>query len=323
MIFNKYNITPIQDELEILDANLKKLVSARHPTLYSATQHLFNAGGKRIRPSIILLIAKATSKLGNILPVQRRLAEITEIIHTASLIHDDIIDECNFRRGIPTVHKNYSPKIAVLAGDFLFAQSSWYLANLDNLEVVKVISKVIADFAEGEIQQGTTQFSTQVSIQKYLEKSFYKTASLIAASCKGASMLNGKEDFLSQNFYDYGKNLGLAFQIIDDILDLISSIENMGKPAGSDLTAGNFTAPMFFALTEDSSLLDLINREFCNVNDISESINIIKHTKAIEQSRDLAFEHVQAAINSIQKLENSPEKECLINIADYALQRTS
>lgn len=323
MKLSQYLITPIKDDLEILNKNLKQLVGTRHPILYAAAEHLFNAGGKRLRPAIIFLAAKATNEKGAIFSSHRRLAEITEIIHTASLVHDDVIDECNLRRGVQTIHQDYSTRVAVLAGDFLFAQSSWYLANLNNLEVVKVISKVIADFAEGEIRQGVTQFNTQFSIHEYLEKSFYKTASLIAASCKGASMLSHSNEVMSQKLYNYGKNLGLAFQIIDDILDLTSSIDKLGKPAGSDLQSGNLTAPILFALTQNFSLLEIIEREFTNSNDVNASIEIIKSTKAIAQSKDLAFEHIQAAINSLSELRNSNAKRCLIHIANYALQRTS
>nr|WDA99158.1 prenyl transferase [Gronococcus sybilensis] len=314
---------PIQKDLQILDDNLRKLIGARHPTLYAAAEHLFDAGGKRLRPAIILLAAKATNSIEEVLPSQRRLSEIAEIIHTASLVHDDIIDECNFRRGVRTVQNSYGSRIAVLTGDFLFAQSSWYLANLNNIEVVKVISKVITDFAEGEIRQGVTQFNTGFSIENYLEKSFYKTASLMAAACKGAAMLNKAGEDINHKLYEYGKNLGLAFQIIDDILDFSGTIDNLGKPAGSDLKTGNLTAPILFALTQDSSLIDIIDREFSFNNDIEITMAIIKETNAIEESKELAFEHIQAAIQSLEGIPNSNSKKCLISIANYAWKRTS
>merc|ERR1712127_1172818 len=114
----------------------------------------------------------------------RKLAEITEMIHTASLVHDDVLDECDLRRGAATVNQKYGTRLAVLAGDFLFAQSSWFLANLDNLEVIKLISQVIADFANGEISQAANLFDCDVTLEQYMDKSFYKAASLIAASCR-------------------------------------------------------------------------------------------------------------------------------------------
>lgn len=317
-IYNDISI-PIKNELVILDTNLKKMIGAKNPILYAAAKHLFYAGGKRIRPAIVLLIAKATT--ANIKPEQHRLAEITEIIHTASLVHDDVVDECQTRRGVNTVHYKFSTKVAVLAGDFLFAQSSWYLANLNNLQVVKTISKVITDFAEGEVRQGLSTFDTDISIDDYIEKSFYKTASLIAASCKSASILSNSTENIQNNFYLYGYHLGLAFQIIDDILDIIGSQESLGKPAGSDLKNGNLTSPLFFALEEKPELYKLINREFQNQGDINQVIEIIKMTKGIEKARDLALEHVQAALQTLKNNQPSISINSLQLISYYITNR--
>ena len=316
---NIFNL--IQHDLILLDNNLKKMVGAKHPILYAAAEHLFYAGGKRIRPAIVLLVAQSTLKKQDILPEHRRLAEITEIIHTASLVHDDVIDECQTRRGVHTVHSTFSTKIAVLAGDFLFAQSSWYLANLKNLEVVKTISKVITDFAEGEVRQGLTNFDIKISIDNYVEKSFYKTASLIAASCKGAAMLSQSNKKIQQNFYIYGKHLGLAFQIIDDILDIIGCDQSLGKPAGSDLKNGNLTSPILFAIEEQPDLYYLIDREFKQKGDIQKAINIIKQTNGIEKAKDLAIEHIQAALKALNNQDNSEINYTLRLVSNYIIYR--
>ena len=209
----------------------------------------------------MLLLARATTPDQDILPKHRRLAEITEMIHTASLVHDDVVDEASVRRGVPTVHSSFGNRIAVLAGDFLFAQSSWYLANLDNLRVVKLLSQVIMDLAEGEIQQGLNRFDTDLSIESYLEKSYYKTASLIANSSKAVGVLSQLPEELITQLYNYGRHLGLAFQIVDDILDFTSTDEVLGKPAGSDLKSGNLTAPVLYAMAEKPFLTSLIERE--------------------------------------------------------------
>lgn len=311
----------IQYELQTLDSNLNKMVGARHPILYAAAEHLFHAGGKRIRPAIVLLIAQLTMQNATILPEHKRLAEITEIIHTASLVHDDVIDECETRRGIETVHNTFNTKVAVLAGDFLFAQSSWYLANLNNLKVVKNISKVITDFAEGEIRQGLNNFNNNISIDDYIEKSFYKTASLIAASCKGATILSKSCINTQNSFYIYGKHLGLAFQIIDDILDIIGSNDSLGKPAGSDLKNGNLTAPLIFALEENNELYQYIDREFTNKDDINNTINIIKQTQGLQKAKDLASEHIQASLQAICREKDSEAKKTLQMISYYILNR--
>nr|YP_009398917.1 prenyl transferase [Cliftonaea pectinata]ARW68025.1 prenyl transferase [Cliftonaea pectinata] len=314
---------PINKELIQLSKNLQKMIVAEHPILYAAAEQLFNAKGKRIRPAIILLIAEITKSKKTIINEQRRLAEITEIIHTASLVHDDVIDECETRRGIETVHNIFNNKIAILAGDFLFAQSSWYLANLNNLDVVKNISKVITDFAEGEVRQGVKYFDTTISIEEYIEKSFYKTASLIASSSKATTILNNCCTNTQNDFYIYGKHIGLAFQIIDDILDVISSSNDIGKPSGLDLKNGNLTAPLIFALEEKPELYKLINQEFHGNSNINEAIKIIKNTRAIQKSKDLAEEHVQLATFILHKKYPKKDTKHLLNISYYILNRAN
>lgn len=322
MNINKPIFEVIHNDLISLNNNLKKMVGAKHPILYAAAEHLFNAGGKRIRPAIVLLVSKATlNSKYNILAEHKRLAEITEIIHTASLVHDDVIDDCETRRGIDTVHNKFNTKIAILAGDFLFAQSSWYLANLNNVEVVKTISKVITDFAEGEVRQGLINFDYTISIDDYINKSFYKTASLIAASCQGSAMLSNCHQDTQIKLYLYGKHLGLAFQIIDDILDITSSSNTLGKPAGADLKNGNLTAPLMFALEENKQLQALIDREFSESNDIKNAINIIKKTKGIQKAKDLAEEHMQIAQNIICQLNTNEATRTLLLINNYIINR--
>ncbi|MEA5550840.1 solanesyl diphosphate synthase [Anabaena cylindrica UHCC 0172] len=313
--------TPVEADLRILADNLTQLVGNRHPILYAAAEHLFGAGGKRIRPAIVLLISRATMLKEDITPRHRRLAEITEMIHTASLVHDDVVDESSVRRGVPTVHSLFGNRIAVLAGDFLFAQSSWYLANLDNLDVVKLLSEVIMDFASGEIQQGLNHFDTNLATETYLKKSYYKTASLIANSSKAAGLLSEVSPERAENLYNYGKHIGLAFQIVDDILDFTSSTDTLGKPAGSDLKSGNLTAPVLFALEEQPYLEALIEREFAQEGDLEQALGLISDSQGIQRARELAAHHAKVAAEHIATLEPSDSLQALINMTDYVLSR--
>lgn len=313
--------SPVEADLSILTENLKNLIGARHPVLYAAAEHLFGAKGKRVRPAIVLLVSRATMLEQEITPRHRRLAEITEMIHTASLVHDDVVDESELRRGVPTVHSSFGNRIAVLAGDFLFAQSSWYLANLDNLEVVKLLSQVIMDLAEGEIQQGLNRFSTELSIESYLEKSYYKTASLIANSSKAAAVLSEVPDTLAEDLYRYGRHIGLAFQIVDDLLDFTGSTEELGKPAGSDLKSGNLTAPVLYALEEKPFLEVLIAREFAQPGDLEQAIALVQDSQGIERSRELAHQHSRDAIKCLESLPPSICRQALTKLADYVLRR--
>lgn len=312
---------PVEADLRVLAENLKRLVGARHPILYPAAEHLFGAGGKRVRPAIVLLLSRATLIDQDITPRHRRLAEITEMIHTASLVHDDVIDESEVRRGVPTVHSIFGTRVAVLAGDFLFAQASWYLANLDSLEVVKLLSKVIMNYAEGEIQQGLNQFDTHSSIEAYLEKSYYKTASLFANSSKAVGILSGVSPKLAEDLYQFGRHFGLAFQIIDDILDFTGSADVLGKPAGSDLKDGNLTAPALYAIEEQPYLEDLIEREFRKPGDLEEAVALIRDSSGIERARKLAAEQAQMAVEHLVDLPPSASHEALMNLTDYTLKR--
>ena len=314
-------LAPVEADLSLLTDNLKQLVGARHPILYAAAEHLFGAGGKRIRPAIVLLLSRATVMEAEIPARHFRLAEITEMIHTASLVHDDVVDESSLRRGVPTVHSSFNNRVAVLAGDFLFAQSSWHLANLDDLTVVKLLSRVIMDLAEGEIQQGLNRFDTTLSIDAYLMKSYYKTASLIANSCKSVGVLSQTSDALAESFYQYGRNLGLAFQIVDDILDFTGSEDVLGKPAGSDLLSGNLTAPVLYAMEETPYLTTLIEREFAQDGDFDEAMALVKASQGIERSRELASQHVKQAVVNLTELPQSEPKRALEALSDYVLSR--
>ncbi|MBW4554671.1 MAG: solanesyl diphosphate synthase [Trichormus sp. ATA11-4-KO1] len=313
--------TPVEADLRLLADNLKQLVGNRHPILFMAAEHLFGAGGKRIRPAIVLLISRATMLEQDITPRHRRLAEITEMIHTASLVHDDVVDESQMRRGVPTVHSLFGNRVAVLAGDFLFAQSSWYLANLDNLEVVKLLSEVIMDLATGEIQQGINCFDHGISIETYLKKSYYKAASLIANSSKAAGLLSDVSLETAEHLYNYGRHLGLAFQVMDDILDFTSTTDTLGKPAGSDLKSGNLTAPVLFALKEKPYLEALIERKFAQEGDVEQALELIQDSQGIQQARELAAHHAKLAVDHLAVLPASESQQALVNIADYVLSR--
>ncbi len=312
---------PVEADLKVLTENLKSLVGARHPILRAAAEHLFSAGGKRVRPAIVLLIARATMPGEDITPRHRRLAEITEMIHTASLVHDDVLDIAETRRGLPTVHDQFGNRVAVLAGDFLFAQSSWYLANLDNLTVVKLLSQVIMDLAEGEIQQSLNSFDSEISIEAYLEKSYFKTASLLANSAKASAILSDLSAAACEKIYLYGRHLGLAFQIVDDILDFTSSSEALGKPAGSDLAGGNLTAPTLYALQEHPQLVEIIASEFTDPGDLAKALDLIQNSKGIEKSWELATYHTQQAVAQLTDLPPSASRDTLIAMADYVLKR--
>jgi all-trans-nonaprenyl-diphosphate synthase len=313
--------SPVEADLRLLTENLKNLIGARHPVLYAAAEHLFESQGKRIRPAIVLMLSRATLPGQDLTPRHRRLAEITEMIHTASLFHDDVVDQSQLRRGLPTVHSLFGNRVAIQAGDFLFAQVSWYLADLDNLAIVKLLSEVIKDFAEGEIQQDFNRFDPNLTLENYLQKTYYKTASLIANSAKAAGILSEVSAGMADSLFKYGREVGLAFQIVDDILDFTRSTDELGKPAGSDLRDGNLTAPVLFSLQSKPYLEVLIEREFNQPGDLEAAIALVHDSGGIEQARDLAAAHATSAIAHLSDLPDSEARQALIDLSDYILKR--
>ena len=314
-------LQPVEKDLDELILDLQNLIGAGHPILQAAAEHLFSAGGKRLRPGIVLLISKAISTDYSLSIKHKRLAEITEMIHTASLVHDDVVDEASTRRGVDTVHSRFNTRVAVLAGDFLFAQASWHLANLDNVNVVKLLSRVIMDLAEGEIKQNLNRYDSAQTFSKYINKSYCKTASLIANSCKAAGVLSDLDNEKLDKIYQFGKNIGLAFQVVDDILDFTGNDKQLGKPAVSDLASGYLTAPVLYALQESDNLAVLINREFANKEDLNDALDIVMNSDAIHRSRKLAEDFATASKDSIDWLPDSESKRALQALPEFVLSR--
>ena len=211
----------------------------------------------------------------NILPSQRRLAEITELIHTASLLHDDVIDNSESRRSAASANIAFGNKMAVLAGDFLLGRASVALARLRDAEVIELLATVIANLVEGEFMQlrntaldEVEPVWTEQTMSYYLQKTYLKSASLISKSCRAAALLGQSSPEIVEAAYLYGKNLGLAFQLVDDMLDYTISGEELGKPAGADLELGLATAPLLFAWKDNHELGALVGRKFAGLGDV-------------------------------------------------------
>ncbi|KXS20163.1 terpenoid synthase [Gonapodya prolifera JEL478] len=284
-----------------------------------------------------------------ILDSQRRLAEITEMIHTASLLHDDVIDESPTRRNNPSAHAAFGNKMAILAGDFLLARASVALARLRNVEVVELLATVISNLVEGEFMQlrnsqaadadvkpsvaarvaalmvgGSSESEPSVKMTKfeyYLEKTYLKTASLIAKSCRAAAVLGGGAEEVTQIAYDYGKNLGLAFQIVDDMLDFVSTAEELGKPAAADLNLGLATAPVLYAAEEYPEMNELIERKFNQPGDVEQALDLVRRSDGVKATMDLAVSYCQRAIDEIAKLPESPARNALIDLTYTVVNR--
>ena len=337
-------LTPETDPFILSKADMKTLsqsirtdlIGSDHPVLSKAASYFFEEGqdsGKKVRPMMVLLLSRAmqlhseeTARARpDLFRAQRRLAEISEMIHTASLFHDDVIDGADTRRGSPSVHKVFGNKMAILAGDYLLARASIFLARLRDVEVVETMSTIIEHLVRGEVMQmkgSDASDSDNERMVQYLRKNFYKTASLMANSCKSAAILGGYNDDIVAASYTYGKHLGIAFQLVDDVLDYDGSASAMGKPALSDLNAGLATAPVLFAAEMyPNQLSPMIDRKFKIEGDVELAVEYVRKTDGIKRTKDLAQVHVEIAIEAISRLDRSDYRDSLIHLAHKVVDR--
>ncbi|VEU40549.1 unnamed protein product [Pseudo-nitzschia multistriata] len=258
---------------------------------------------------------------------QRRLAEISEMIHTASLFHDDVIDGSETRRGVSAVHMVFGNKMAILAGDYLLARASISLARLRHVEVVECMSTIIEHLVRGEVMQMRGTVSSEGDQNErmvyYLKKNYYKTGSLMANSCKSAALLAECPPELVVAAYKYGKHVGMAFQLVDDVLDFEGDVKSMGKPALADLKAGLSTAPVLFAAEEYPQLEAMMDRKFKEDGDVETSRALVLQSRGIERTKELARVHAERAMEAILPWEATEHRDALINLAYKVVQRTT
>ena len=270
-----------------------------------------------------------TSEGSDLLPSQRRLAEITELIHTASLLHDDVIDNSIARRSSPSANVSFGNKMAVLAGDFLLGRASVALARLRDAEVIELLATVIANLVEGEFMQlkntaldEPSPTWTEDTLSYYIKKTYLKSASLISKSCRAAALLGGNSAEVVEAAYSYGKNLGLAFQLVDDMLDYTTTSESLGKPAGADLELGLATAPLLFAWRDNQELGTLVGRKFAAEGDVQMARELVARSDGLEQTRAMAQDYADKAAYAIARFPDSEAKEGLLEMCVKTMKRS-
>ncbi|CAM9467664.1 unnamed protein product [Ectocarpus sp. 12 AP-2014] len=254
---------------------------------------------------------------------QGQLGQITEMIHVASLIHDDVLDEAEVRRGGMAVHKLYSNKVAVLAGDYLLARASVLLARLGDVQVVEIMATALDSLVQGEIMQLKMEPEKLLDISLYLRKSYYKTASLITNACKSCAILGGHEfdSDVATAAEEYGYHMGLAFQIVDDILDIVGAADVLGKPAMADMSLGLATAPILYAAENAPEIKKIVKRRFKKEGDKEKALKAVLAGDAVARSRELARWHAQRAVDAVLRLPPSEARNGLVNICHIVLTR--
>lgn len=243
------------------------------------------------------------------------------MIHTATLLHDDVIDEADARRGMPSANKLFGDKMAILAGDFLLARSSICLARLRNLAVIELMSTAIEHLVKGEVMQMKPLHEASLSaLEYYCRKNYYKTGSLMSNSCKSVLVLGGHSPEICDLGFAYGKHLGLAFQLIDDVLDFDTSNKS-GKPALADLTSGLATAPVLFAAQDFPELHAVIRRKFSEPGDIDLVLDRVERSHGLKQTKALALTQSNFAQELVSSLAPSPSRDALQILAQRIIHR--
>jgi octaprenyl-diphosphate synthase len=287
-------------------------------------EYLLNAGGKRIRPALLLLTAKM---LGDVSPMAIRLAAVVEFIHNATLVHDDIIDAADTRRGRPSANSHWGNSMTVLAGDWLYMQSFAMALSEKNLDVLNTLIEITQKMVEGELLQLSLLGKSEITEDQLLDIVERKTAYLFSGCTKLPAIAAGMNHGSAERLAEVGKGLGMAFQLIDDLLDLTSTKDVLGKPVGNDLKEGKMTLPVYFAVRnaapEDTAKVRkvLAEREFRSV-DRNEILGIVEKSDAIAQTRSLAENYAHRAIQLLREFPASTYRDALIEIPEFILTRT-
>lgn len=321
----------VLEPLTEVKESLLAIIPPDSAVLAETVQYSLTGGGKYLRPVVTLLSGAATKKQTADERQQAvEVAAVAEMIHVATLLHDDVIDGSELRRGKKTVRSQWGNKVSVLSGDYLLAQASVKLSKLNNTRLVSIFAYVLADLCDGEVEQMHTSFSLDTSWDSYYKKTICKTASLFSAGCESAGVINSLPEAHIQAMKIYGRNFGIAFQIVDDLLDYTATEEEMGKPVLDDLRNGLLTAPILLALeserlTEPERMALKTDVESLFLNPAEETIariqDLLAKSRAIEETRQLAERYIDEAKQSLDFVPHGPEKQALLGLVDYIIDR--
>lgn len=316
--------TRLKKDLNDIEKELEASVRSDHAMMNETSLHLLKAGGKRLRPVFVLL---AGSFGLNDPKRMKNIAVPMELIHMASLVHDDVIDDADTRRGQLTVRSRWDNRIAMYTGDYIFARALGVVTQLPNPRIHQVMSSAIVEMSIGEMEQIRFFFDAKQRVRDYLLRIKRKTALLIAVSCQLGAMAAEVEDRFCRKLYDYGYYVGMAFQIRDDVLDLCGTEEQIGKPPGSDVRQGNITLPVLYAMQE-AGLRDEILQELARIQaadgqtDVRKLLSIIRGSAGIAKAERIAERYIEKAIESLRELPNIRAKDDLTRIAHFVGSRT-
>lgn len=310
----------VQDDLKRVEALLRERPLDQHEAIHSAVDHLIGSGGKRLRPMLVLLSSAICGA-----DKERAIyaAAGVEMLHTATLVHDDLIDGALMRRGKGTLNARWTPGATVLTGDYLFARAASLVAQADSTHLTRRFAETLMIICNGEIAQMFDAQPHVVTRQHYERRIYAKTASLIALASQAGPILAGSDPATTQALFAYGEQLGLAFQMVDDVLDFVADEATLGKPVGSDLRQRLVTLPtlLFLETEPEHPLLRQVLAGPVADETLRQAVQLIATSSAVQQALEIAREHCQAAAQALADLPAGPYKAALFELAEFTACR--
>jgi len=312
----------MRSDIEAIENKLGQIISVEQPILTEASSQLLNAGGKRMRPVLVLLASRYGDRHHeNVM----QTAVTLELIHMASLVHDDVIDDADVRRGEQTVKARWNNRIAMYTGDFMLAKALNVLAEIEHQQIHQILSYSLKEICLGEINQVEDQYNWNQTLRHYLQRIKRKTALLLAVSCQLGAMAAGASASICRDLYYFGYYMGMSYQIVDDILDLVSTEEELGKPVASDIRQGNITLPVLIALRknqqEAKQLLTLLKIPNKSTEEWNSVVQLIRDSGSIADAEAISIRFTNKAYQRLKQLPDIMVTEQLQWLADYLSKR--
>jgi octaprenyl-diphosphate synthase len=314
--------TLVNDDFNAVNTLIINKIETQIGLIDDMGHHIIEGGGKRLRPLLVLLASKACGYEGK---EHINLAAMVEFFHTATLLHDDVIDESTLRRGRQTANDIWGSKASILVGDYLFTQSIQLIVHCDNPEVLKLFANTALEISCGEVKQLANRHNPTLTFEEYFDVIRAKTALLFAAAACLGPMISNSSKEIQNSLYSYGLHLGNAFQLIDDALDYCSDAQTIGKNIGDDLADGKATLPLIYALQHGSEaqkkqIQDSLKQG--TLEFLPEILIALEETKAIEYTKQIAAQEIDSALSQLTIIPDSEYKKALANLAQFAVQRS-
>ncbi len=314
---------PIEAEMREVDAVIRRRLSSSVPLIDQIAHYIVGAGGKRIRPRLVLLFAEAFGFEG---PERHELAATVEFIHTATLLHDDVVDESSLRRGRATANALFGNAASVLVGDFLYSRAFQMMVSVNRMRVLDVLADATNVIAEGEVLQLMNMHNPDLTVEDYLRVIRFKTAKLFEASARLGAVLGQADNALEEASAEYGRSLGTAFQLVDDLLDYEGNAEQLGKNIGDDLREGKATLPLLLAMSESGPDDREMLRQAIEQGEVArlpEVISLVRRTGALAATRAAAQRQAEQAHSALAALPASRAREALLDLCVRSVHRSS